>query len=259
MGLVLWMQVAQMRDSSAWVDHTDQVIARLYEVQRDIALQEGALRGFLLSGDRTLLEDNNYAQPRAGFIALRELVKDNQVQAGRLEEAARHYENWAVTLDAIQDTKLDRETLRSQESIAARRKQVELARTNLKDVLLTEQKLRSERSQASVEANQNALTVAAVLFIALAVVFAFVTRSQVNALATTYIDSLKKERETRRVMEEQAWRRNILMQLSRGLQGELSLEQIGQQVIDKLASAVHPVIGAFYVGEPDGFRRFAGF
>jgi len=258
-GLVLWMQVAQMRDLSSWVDHTDQVIARLYEVQRDIALQESALRGFFLSGDRTLLDDNNYAKPRAGFTSLRGLVGDNLVQTGRIDEASRHYENWAVTLDAIGDPKVDLETLKSQEAIAARRKQIELSRSILKDVLLTEQKLRSERSQASVAANKSALMIAAVLFIALAAVFAFVTRSQVNALATTYIDSLKKERETRRVMEEQAWRRNILMQLSRSLQGELSLEQIGQQVIDKLAAAVRPVIGAFYVAEPDGFRRYAGY
>jgi signal transduction histidine kinase/DNA-binding response OmpR family regulator len=258
-GFVLWLQVSQMRDLSAWVDHTDQVIARLYEVQRDIALQESGLRGFLLSGDRTLLDDTNYAQPRAGFAALHALVEDNLVQAGRIDEASRHYENWAKTLDTIREPDLDRDGLRSQESIAARRKQVELARTHLKDVLLTEQKLRSERSQASVEANKNSLMVAAVLFIALAVVFAFVTRSQVNALASTYIESLQKERETRLRMEEQAWRRTILMQLSRGLQGELSLEQIGQQVIDKLAAAVHPVIGAFYVGEPDGFRRYAAF
>jgi signal transduction histidine kinase/DNA-binding response OmpR family regulator/CHASE3 domain sensor protein len=258
-GLVLWMQVAQMRDMSSWVDHTDQVIARLYEVQRDIALQESALRGYLISGDRSLFEDNNYAQPRAGFSSLRGLVKDNLIQTGRIEEAARHYENWAVTLDSIQDPKIERDALRTQEAISARRKQVELARSNLKEVLLTEQKLRNERSMASIAANKSALMIAAVLFIALAAVFAFVTRSQVNALANTYIDSLKKERETRRVMEEQAWRRNILMQLSRGLQGELSLEQIGQQVIDKLASAVHPVIGAFYVGEPDGYRRYAGF
>ena len=258
-GLVLWMQVAQMRDLSAWVDHTDQVIARLYEVQRDIALQESALRGYFLSGDRTLLEDNNYAQPRAGFMSLRGLIGDDRAQAGRLDEASRYYENWAVTLNSIEDPKFDREALRSQEAIAARRKQIELSRSILKEVLLTEQKLRSERSQASIVANKNALMIAAVLFIALAAVFAFVTRSQVNALATTYIESLKKERETRRVMEEQAWRRNIMMQLSRGLQGELSLEQIGQQVIDRLAAAVHPVIGAFYVAEPEGFRRYAGF
>jgi CheY-like chemotaxis protein len=258
-GLVLWVQVSQMRDLSSWVDHTDRVIARLYEVQRDIALQESALRGFFLSGDRTLLEDSNYAQPRAGIAALRALVKDNLVQAGHIDEASRAYENWAATLEKVKDPQVNREELRSLEAIAARRKQVERARHTLQDVMLTEQKLRSERSKASADANQSALVVAAFLFVALAAVIAFVTRSQVNALATTYIGTLRNERDVRRTMEEQAWRRNIQMQLSRSLQGELSLEQIGQQATDKLAAAVHPVIGAFYVGEPDGFRRYAAF
>jgi signal transduction histidine kinase/DNA-binding response OmpR family regulator/CHASE3 domain sensor protein len=254
------MQVSQMRDLSSWVDHTDRVIARLYEVQRDMALQESALRGYFLSnGDSSLLEDTAYAQPRAGFASLHELVEDNLEQTGRIDEAARYYETWVQTLEKVKEPNGNREQLRSQEAITSRRKQIERARSILQEVMLTEQKLRAERSQASIEATQSSLMIAAVLFIALAAVIAFVTRSQVGALAATFTGSLKNERDARRSMEEQAWRRNILIQLSRGLQGELSLEQIGQQTIDKLAAAVHPVIGAFYVGEPDGFRRYAAY
>jgi CHASE3 domain sensor protein len=54
-GAILWIQVTQMRELAQWVDHTDQVIAHIYEVQRDIANQEAAVRGYLLLEDRALL------------------------------------------------------------------------------------------------------------------------------------------------------------------------------------------------------------
>ena len=258
-GAILWMQVSQMREMAQWVDHTDQVIARIYEVQRDVAMQESALRGYLLTADRTLLDPFEYAQPRAGLTALKDLLADNPVQIGRVEEALTRYEVWLATTRELTKPGTDLAPHRTASAVATRRDAMDKTRAAMNDMLRNEQQLRHERAESSKAANTGGLTLAALLFIALGLTIAFVTRNQLTAVASTYMSSLAGERASRQAMEDQAWIRSLQMQLSRGLQGELTLEQLGHQAVNKLAISAGAVVGAFYVAEPNGFRRHAEY
>jgi len=135
-GATLWMQVAQMRELAQWVDHTDRVIARIYEVQRDIAAQEASIRGYLLTGDRVLLEPYEYAQPRAGLIALRALVADNPVQVGRVEDALLRYDVWSRDSLKLIQPGVDIAQFRTVASIASRRAAMEKTRRDRADLAL---------------------------------------------------------------------------------------------------------------------------
>src|SRR5688572_835288 len=67
LGVVLGRQLLAMAEDAAWVEHTDQVIAHANETLRQIADQESALSGYLLSRDRALLEPFDEAHPLEGF------------------------------------------------------------------------------------------------------------------------------------------------------------------------------------------------
>src|SRR4051812_620916 len=88
------MQIGRMTDLALWVDHSDQVISHIYDLQKQLSDQESAVRGYLLSEDRAFLEPYEHAQPRTIFAELKDLVADNPAQQSRVEEAARRYETW---------------------------------------------------------------------------------------------------------------------------------------------------------------------
>ncbi|MET0389205.1 MAG: ATP-binding protein, partial [Polyangiales bacterium] len=258
-GAILWMQVSQMRDTAEWVDHTNQVIARIYEVQRDLSTQEAAVRGFLMTSDRSFLESFDYARPRSQVTQLQTFVRDNPVQTGRVDDAIVRYDVWHKNTIPLLREGADLRPARAPDAVRSRAAALDATRLVLLEMLRMEQNLLGERGKAAEAANLSAMGLAAALFAALGITIAFVTRSQLNAVAQTYVATLASERTTRQVLEDQSWIRTLQMQLSRGVQGELSLPQLGQQAVNKLAASLGAVVGAFYVREADGFRRHADY
>src|SRR5450432_1896251 len=76
-GLILAFQIVRLTDTAHWVDHTDEVIGRVTEIQTQIVDQETAIRGYLLTGDRSFLAPYERAQPLPLFAAVHDLVADN--------------------------------------------------------------------------------------------------------------------------------------------------------------------------------------
>jgi signal transduction histidine kinase/CheY-like chemotaxis protein/CHASE3 domain sensor protein len=256
-GAILWIQVTQMRELAQWVDHTDQVIAHIYEVQRDIANQEAAVRGYLLLEDRALLEPYEAVDPESGLSIVRKLIDDNPEQIGRADDAKRSYQRWQEEARALTKPGADLKRYRNQMALQLRRQAMDRTRKAMIEMLRSEEVLRKQRVEQSTAANTSGMALAAFLFIALALTIVFVTRSQLTSVAETYTTSLRAERATRQAIEDQSWMRTLHMQLSKAVQGELTLEQLGNQALDKLMTEVGAVVAAFYVGEPDGFRRYA--
>jgi CheY-like chemotaxis protein/CHASE3 domain sensor protein len=258
-GAVLWTQIARMTELALWVDHSDQVISHVYDLQKQLADQESSVRGFLLSEDRAFLEPYEHAQPRIVFAELKDLVADNPAQQSRVAEALRRYETWLADTATLaeQDTALA--PYRSKAAMDARRRGMERIRNGLVEMLRIELGLRAERVAASGSANRAGVTWAALLFVALALGIAFVTRSQLTAVADTYASVLNNERATHRTLEDQHWIRSEHMKLAKRVQGDLTLERIGDHTLEGLAPSIRAVVGAFYVAESDGFRRQAGY
>jgi signal transduction histidine kinase/DNA-binding response OmpR family regulator/CHASE3 domain sensor protein len=256
-GGIMWAQLARMRELGQWVDHTDQVIARIYEAQRDIAVQEAAFRGLLLSGDRSLLDRYAHAHTAANLGEVRRLVADNPAQQVRIDEIALRHDNWLRNTAPAQDEGTDLAPFRTKNAFEMRRRLLDGAQSALVKMVEAEQELRRQRVLQSSTANDDGVRVALLLFVALALAIAFFTRRQLTAVAETYATSLANERATRRLSEDQNWIRSALMQLSARVAGELTLEQLGQHALEQLAVSANAVVAAFYVGEPTGFRRHA--
>ena len=91
-GLILAFQIVKLTDAAHWVDHTDEVMGRVSEIQNQVVDQETGIRGYLLSGDRAFLGPYERAQPLPMFAAVHALVADNASQQVRLDLARARYE-----------------------------------------------------------------------------------------------------------------------------------------------------------------------
>ncbi|HEY2734044.1 MAG TPA: ATP-binding protein, partial [Polyangiales bacterium] len=258
-GAILWAQIARMSDVAQWVDHTDRVISRIYDVQKQIFDQESAVRGFLLTEEHAYLEPYEHAQPNTLFAELHALVADNPPQQIRVEDAQRRYDVWTRDTSPLARGDVDAATLRARPSMDARRRTIDGLRETMADMLHTELALRSERIAASEQANRDGVIWATLLFIGLTLGIAFVTRTQLKSVTDTYAIALEAERTTRQTVEDQNWVRTEHMKLSKKVQGDLTLAQLGEHALESLANEIGAVIGAFYVAEAGRFRRFAGY
>jgi CHASE3 domain sensor protein len=83
--IALTVNLTRLRDSSAWVEHTNEVLRQISDVERAFLTAESGERGYLLTGDNSYLESHNRAQVEmSGLLAgLQKLVSDNQAQTER--------------------------------------------------------------------------------------------------------------------------------------------------------------------------------
>src|ERR1043165_8723067 len=93
---VLLVAIWQMRETSDWVDHTDQVIAESNLLLRSVIDEETGLRGYLAMHDRLFLQpyqEADRALPQL-FDELSHLVADNREQAERLDALRLQHDHW---------------------------------------------------------------------------------------------------------------------------------------------------------------------
>jgi two-component system, LuxR family, sensor kinase FixL len=87
-GVALTFNLNRLRDSFAWVEHTNEVLRNISAVERALLQAESAERGYLLTGGDSYRD--SYAGASAEIPQLLEtlkgLVSDNSVQGQRLED-----------------------------------------------------------------------------------------------------------------------------------------------------------------------------
>ncbi|HVZ32008.1 MAG TPA: CHASE3 domain-containing protein, partial [Polyangiaceae bacterium] len=94
-GAVLALQVSKLSENTTWLDQTNKIIAKTYEVQTLILDQETGIRGYLLSDEREFLQPYENAKPLAALDELRALVMDRPDQRVRVTELRKRYQYWA--------------------------------------------------------------------------------------------------------------------------------------------------------------------
>jgi two-component system sensor kinase FixL len=86
--IALSLNLTRLRDSFAWVEHTNEVLRNVAAAQRALLEAESGERGYLLTGESSYLDSYNrsWAQIRGLFDLLSQLVSDNPDQTQRLSE-----------------------------------------------------------------------------------------------------------------------------------------------------------------------------
>jgi two-component system, LuxR family, sensor kinase FixL len=86
--VALNLNLSRLRDSFAWVEHTNEVLRDISACERALLEAESGERGYLLTGDSSYLDSYNRSQAQIARIPdlLRQLVSDNPDQTRRLDD-----------------------------------------------------------------------------------------------------------------------------------------------------------------------------
>jgi CheY-like chemotaxis protein/signal transduction histidine kinase/CHASE3 domain sensor protein len=257
LGTVLGRQILQMADDARWVDHTDEVIGAADGTLKQIVDQETGLRGYLVTGERAFLEPYEQANPKVGFARLQELVVDSPQQQARFAEAHRRYEFWRDFITpAVESHELA--SARALPAMLEQKKRMDSVREGMREALEVEQALRRARVATAVESTASMKIVFVGLFALSAAVLAFLSRSQLTAIAKTFRTALEAEATARAATEDEAWIRAGQTRITDSLQGERTLEQLGRDSLAVLAEYARAEVGAFFTKEGGTWRRVAG-
>lgn len=95
---ILALQIHSLENSSAWIDHTDVVIARMRGLLRLIIDEETGMRGYLLTGQQEFLEPylQGSSEIDSTFAELKQLVSDSPEQTERLRTMEQEQHDWVV-------------------------------------------------------------------------------------------------------------------------------------------------------------------
>ncbi|MET0283806.1 MAG: response regulator [Polyangiales bacterium] len=255
-GLLAW-QVQRLSDNARWAEHSANVIAKSFEVQKVMVDQETGLRGYLLGGQREFLEPFNNAKPLERIAELAKEVQDNQEQRVRVAELKRRYELWLDT--AVSAIEGDLAEARSVTTLRSRKRGMDEIRVTATGIIEAEKGLRDQRALALRESDELTRYILAGLLALAAGTIAFVSRRNLGAVVQTFRDIIDNERAVRAEVEEQTWVRTGQTKISETMQGDRPLDDLCQRALKTLAEYVEADVGALFVAEPVGFRRIAGF
>jgi signal transduction histidine kinase/DNA-binding response OmpR family regulator/CHASE3 domain sensor protein len=257
LGTILGRQILQMSDDARWVDHTDEVIGTADGTLKQIVDQETGVRGYLVTGERAFLEPYERAAPDVGFARLQELVADSPQQQARFTETHRRYQFW---LDSVAQA-VEGHDLAGARSIASmleQKKRMDNVRQGMREALELEQALRRSRAATAAASTADTKVVFIGLFALSAAVLAFLSRSQLTAIAKTFRTALDAEASARAAIEDEAWIRAGQAKLTDSLQGERTVDQLGRDSLGVLSDYARAEVGAFFTKDGATWRRVAG-
>src|SRR6185503_15461053 len=94
LAVILGVQVERRVDYQQWVEHSEQVLAKLADLHKEVLDQETGLRAYLLTDDEKFLEAYRRGLPAVQLDELEKLVADNPSSQARLGLVRQRYETW---------------------------------------------------------------------------------------------------------------------------------------------------------------------
>ncbi|WP_408890057.1 response regulator [Myxococcus faecalis] len=236
-------------DAAALVRHTMEVVERMKTLLSTLKDAETGQRGFLLTGDRTYLEPYTSASRAVSeqLVGIRESVSDNAVQVQRVDALRPLVEAKLVELQATIDLKTGGQgeialvRVRSNEGIELMNR----IRVLVDQMENEERRLLADRTtafQASATLSLVISWLGAAVLLSLMGISAYMTSRDYRARSI------------------QGWMQQGQTLLAARMQGGPGLEQLGDQVLQFLATYLDAHVGAIYLADGlDHFHRFAGY
>ena len=215
-GILLW-QVTDTRQAQLWLDHSDLASAQIAELERRIIDQQTELRGFELTGDKSMLRvfDNRNAHIDTQFTYLRQLIADNPQQIANLVRIHDAYLIWlgfAQNVISSPDPAADK-------SLAYRgRDLMTVVRQATRTMSEAEDKLRKERLEKAIvlERREIVIVIFGALIVGVALsIFSMMRLRQVSRAYQQSLDDLHKS--TAEVYESREWLHTTLRSIGDGV------------------------------------------
>lgn len=221
---LIW-QVGQLNAANRWVEHTDYVIARLYETEKLLVDKQAGVRGYLLTGDEPYLEPYTNAQANTPRLIqeLRTLVSDRPAAVQRIDEINALRIEWDGYASERIAAKRAGESALSV-NYGQGNEVMKSIRAKFAVFIREEEALRAERNAATQSTAMLTMWSAGVATVLAGLGLAFVARTQLHQLADRYEKALAQARDLSEQLERRVEERTKELTSSNGLLGEANKE-----------------------------------
>lgn len=245
-----------------WVEHTDRVLNSTNRAMKLSIDMETGMRGFLLTGQENFLDPYEVAKPllKAELKNLEELVVDNPTQVDRFRRLSTLQEEWGhFAQEMIEMRRQNGDFVLATRAGRGKRITDEI-RTEYDQVVSMEQQLRLARN-ADVTRTTIACVVLYMIFVlAVSGILAYFGRRDLLSLSTTYSSNLNQLEDNAERLQKVAWLRNGQSELAEQVLGQLTLNTLGQHILQFFAQYLGAVVAAVYVRqEHGGLLRVASY
>ena len=232
-------------DTNQWVNHTHEVLYEFDQISGSAVDAETGARGFVITGEENYLEPYNVSRGKLAehLGKARSLTKDNPAQQENIEGIQKLIMAHLGHLEAcIQLRKAkDFENAKALVATGEGKRILDEIRKGIGRAKEIEQVLLTERRKASDEDARNLNLVLILLLSAIALVLIVVY----NIISVNLKALRKAETET----ANRNWTLSGSGELIKGMQGNKLLADLGQTIIDHLATYLNAEIGALYIAD----------
>ena len=245
-----------------WVEHTDRVINNTNRSLKLSIDMETGMRGYLLAGDERYLDPYELAKPAlaAELKGLEVLVSDNPPQVDRLKRIQALQDDWQqYAEEMINQRRIKGEYIAPLRTGRGKRLTDEV-RSQYEEVIATEQQLRLARNADVTRTTILCVSLYLIFVLSVSGILAYIGRRDLLALSSTYGDNLKLQEENAERLKKVAWLRNGQSELAEQVLGQLTLNNLGTNVLQFFAQYLGSVVAAVYVRqEHGGLKRVASY
>ncbi|WP_349970804.1 response regulator [Pseudomonas caspiana] len=245
-----------------WVEHTDRVINNTNRSLKLSIDMETGMRGYLLAGDERYLDPYELAKPAlaAELKGLEVLVSDNPPQVDRLKRIQALQDDWQqYAEEMINQRRIKGEYIAPLRTGRGKRLTDEV-RSQYEEVIAIEQQLRLARNADVTRTTILCVSLYLIFVLSVSGILAHIGRRDLLALSSTYGDNLKLQEENAERLKKVAWLRNGQSELAEQVLGQLTLNNLGTNVLQFFAQYLGSVVAAIYVRqEHGGLKRVASY
>jgi CheY-like chemotaxis protein/signal transduction histidine kinase/CHASE3 domain sensor protein len=235
-------------ESATWVSHTQEVRYEFQKILADVVDAEAGERGYIITGNESYLKPYNYTKANllAELDRVRELVRDNQIQQKNVDTikllANQSLQYLEKAISARKTIGLD--SARAMVQSGGNKVIVDHIRSVLANAENLENVLLIQRNKASNSERKNFIAIFIVLISIIAIVL-----FSVYLIITANLKALRKaEKEA----SDRNWNLTGSGELIRGMQGNLSVNELCQIIINQIASYLDAAVGAIYLLDETG-------
>jgi CheY-like chemotaxis protein len=244
-GGLLAFQVFRLMDSANRQRESMGLVAKMYEAQKLAVDQETSLRGYLLTMDSDFLQPFREADPDRAFRQVLALTQTGDKQHRVAEDARAVYALWRDS--AASESQVDRLDSGFNGRMLGRKVKMDKLRALVSAFIAAEDDERSALEHDVRASMGTTLLLILGLTVAASVALVRLSRSNIDAIATTFEAALAGERTARDEMERERWVGAGEMRLAEAIQGERSMAELGTAVLLALSRHTGAQVATFSV------------
>lgn len=234
-GISIW-QITRLLSVMNWVEHTDQVIAQAYFTQKLLVDLETGVRGYQLTGNREFLQpyEQSNSQINTAFDELANLVVDNPTQTQRLKLIRVEQTNWNRQIyQAI--ARKERGETEPLAGFQLRKRIMDRIRNELANFIITEEQLRTQRTQAVQVTTIQVIFTSIALAIVIGIFLAYFIWRQVLQVSQNYQTALTIAQQQAQQAQRAAQRLAALHNIDKAILRAESIESLINNALVKMS------------------------